>query len=92
MTQARVSELLSKAVEAHALVTTGRYTVPRSWGVYKITPPKVSATRLHRIGNHPVRQGELEREFGSVNVVGLFKSRAVAEELSRLLNSGASSK
>jgi hypothetical protein len=92
MTRARVSELLSKAVEAHALVTTGQYSAPRSWGVYKITPPKVSATRLHRFGNHPVRQSELEREFGSAKVVSLFTSRALAEELSRLLNRGASSK
>ena len=41
------------------------------------------------MGNHPVRQQELEREFGKVERVALFVSRSVAEELSALLNAEA---
>lgn len=88
MSTARVLVLLNAAVAADPLAADGRYTSPRSWGVYKINPPTASATRLHRIGNHPVRHTELEREFGRLEVLGLFTSRAMADELSRLLNDG----
>ena len=89
--QERVDALLAKGVEASALAADGSYTKPRSWGVYEITPPKLTATRPYRLGNHPVRQRELEQEFGKAKVVSLFTSRALAEELAKLLNLGASS-
>ena len=87
--QDRADELLAKGIEASALASHGSYTKPHSWGVYEINPPKVTATRLYRLGNHPVRQRELEQEFGKVKVVQLFTSRALAEELAKLLNLGS---
>ena len=89
--QERVDALLAKGVEASALAADGSYTKPRSWGVYEITPPKRTATRPYRLGNHPVRQRELEQEFGKAKVVSLFTSRTLAEELAKLLNLGVSS-
>jgi hypothetical protein len=87
--QARIDELLAKGVEASSLVADGSYTKPRSWGVYEIKPPKGTATRLYRLGNHPVRQRELEQEFGKVKLVCLFLSRTLAEELAKLFNQGS---
>lgn len=87
--QVRVDELVAKGVEASVLVADGSYTKPRSWGVYEIKPPQVTSTRRYRLGNHPVRQRELEQEFGKVEVVRLFTSRASAEELAKLLNLGS---
>ncbi|MBX3628106.1 MAG: hypothetical protein KF892_24060 [Rhizobacter sp.] len=89
--QERVDALLAKGVQASALAADGSYTKPRSWGVYEIAPPKRTATRLYRLGNHPVRQRELEQEFGKAKVVSLFTSRTLAEELAKLLNLGTSS-
>jgi len=42
-----------------------------------------------RFGNHPVRQQELEGEFGAAGLVALFPERVLAEELASLLNHGA---
>lgn len=87
--QARVNELVAKGIDASTLASDGSYTKPRSWGVYEINPPRVTATRLYRLGNHPIRQRELEQEFGKVKVVQIFTSRTLAEELAKLLNLGS---
>jgi hypothetical protein len=54
----------------------GNYTEPRTWGVYRIR--RASGTVEFRLGNHPVRQRELEREFGQAELVELHLSRAAA--------------
>lgn len=90
MTQTRLRELLAKAVEPTSLRPAGLYTRPPSWGVYKIAPSRPTATRRYRFGNHPVRQMELQREFGSVRVIAHFTARALADELAALLNAGYS--
>lgn len=82
----RVSELLSLAVQQSMLRIAGAYTNPRSWGVYEVDPAQPVATKRFRIGNHPVRQHELEREFGTVRRIALFTSRTLAEQLSAILN------
>ena len=82
----RVSELLSRAVQQSTLRIAGPYTNPRSWGVYEIEHAQPGATKRFRIGNHPVRQQELEREFGTVRRIALFTSRPLAEQLSAILN------
>lgn len=85
-----VKDLLSLAVEDGSLLGDGQYTRPRSWGVYEIEPPAHGrATRRYRIGNHPLRQRELEAEFGGTKRVALFTSRTLAERLERLLNKRA---
>jgi len=88
----RVGELLARAIDPTSLQVIGSYTAPRSWGVYQLieTSSASSATKLFRLGNHPVRLQELEREFRRVRTVALFTSRSLAEELAGLLNhSGA---
>ena len=83
-------KLLSLAVSETSLRADGQYTRPRTWGVYEIDPPpRNRATRRYRLGNHPVRQRELEAEFGSAKRLALFTSRTVAEQLERLLNARA---
>lgn len=88
MSTSRIQDLLAKAIGQSSLADAGLYTRPKSWGVYKVRPPKLSTTKLYRIGNHPIRQQELHREFGGVSLVALFTSRALADELVRLYNSG----
>jgi hypothetical protein len=88
MTQARVNELRRLAADPSSLRPNGSYTIPPSWGVYRIEPSRQVATRPFRFGNHPVRQGELHTEFGSVSPLAHFTSRGLAAELASLLNAG----
>lgn len=75
------------SVAKASVLTNGSYTSPKTWGVYRIDPPRDAIpTKSYRIGNHPMRHRELEREFGRASVEALFKSRAQAEELAALLN------
>lgn len=86
---ARVNELLAVSVPVSSVAAQGKYTTPRTWGVYEITPSRDGgATRRFRFGNHPIRQRELESEFSNAGIVALFYERAFAEELARLLNNG----
>lgn len=85
----RTEALLAKAVDASSLSIDGRYTTPRTWGVYEVARfLNGKRTRFHYIGNHPVRHAELEREYGSATLIALFTDRADAEELQFRLNGG----
>ena len=88
MNRSRVEELLSKAVAQSSVTAAGRYTKPATWGVYKISPPKASATKRYRMGNHPVRHLELTQEFGATSTIAIFTIRALAIELADLYNKG----
>jgi hypothetical protein len=82
-----IKHLLAQSVAESSLVFGGNLTLPRSWGVYEIQSPAGNGgTRKYRLGNHPVRQQELEKEFGAAKPVALFTSRGIAEELKRRLN------
>ena len=81
-----IEELLSKAVDQAALLADGQLTSPRSWGVYELHMTRGASVPRDRLGNHPVRLRELEREFGLVRTVAVFTSRTTAEEVQRLLN------
>jgi hypothetical protein len=84
-----VRALLEASVLETSVQRDGNYTRPRTWGVYEIQPPRGTVTRHYRLGNHPVRQRELEAEFGIAKRVALFTSRSLAEQLERLLNGRA---
>jgi hypothetical protein len=87
LTTPAAQSLLQQAVTERDVVVEGFYTNPRTWGVYEIEPPgNGRSTRRFRIGNHPVRQQELEREFGQATPIALFQMRALAVALERLLN------
>ena len=81
-----IEELLSKAVDQAGLLADGQLTSPRSWGVYELHMTRGASVPRDRLGNHPVRLRELEREFGLVRTVAVFTSRTTAEEVQRLLN------
>ncbi len=61
----------------------GNYTEPRSWGVYRVQHERGSPT--YHLGNHPVRQRELERKYGRAELVELHLDRASALEHKRSL-------
>ena len=89
MNDARAKALLSRSIPASSVTVLGLYTQPRSWGVYQIEPPEEGRPMKRiRFGNHPVRQQELEGEFGAAGLVALFPERVLAEELASLLNHG----
>lgn len=88
---ARVHELLAVSVHPSSLSAQDKYTKPRTWGVYEITPShRDGATERFRFGNHPIHQRGLELEFFDAGIVALFQEPALAEESARLLNNGAS--
>lgn len=78
-------DLISRAVPPGNVRPDGNLTVPRSFGVYEL-PTKSGYTRRYRLGNHPVRQTELHREFGSCRLLYLFLQRQDAVQMASLLN------
>ena len=86
MNNSRLKELQARAVSPTTLKVEGNYTAPRTWGVYKVEAFKNGQRGAdYHLGNHPVRQRELEREYGVAELVLLFTSRTDAEELKYLL-------
>jgi hypothetical protein len=81
VTATRIQELQARAVPPQSIQIRGRYTNPPTWGVYRC------GSTFHK-GNHPVRQDELAREFGAVELHLLFRTDAEANELKQLLNKG----
>jgi hypothetical protein len=80
-----IEHILTRAVSpSHVRMNDGGLTSPRSYGVYHI-PSSADSTRSFRFGNHPVRQRELERDFGSCKLEYLFLDRADAEAVARAL-------
>jgi hypothetical protein len=77
--------LLDRAVEPHTLKPDGRYTEPPSYGVYELGDHTAGRARFH-FGNHPIRQRELVKHFGSTRLIATFLDRSDAEELSRHFN------
>ena len=77
--------IAARAISPREVRPDGWLTVPRSFGLYELSR-SASGTRRFRFGNHPVRMRELEREFGSCELVHLFLQRKDALDLARLLN------
>ena len=79
--------LLKHAIAKTNVAFGNSYTNPRTWGVYEIEPLESNrTTRRFRIGNHPVRQRELETEFGKAKCIAIFLNRILALELQVILN------
>lgn len=79
-----VDHIVNRAITPSSVRADGLYTLPRSFGVYQI-PTSANTTRRYRFGNHPVRQRELEREFGSCKLEYLFTEREDAETVALAL-------
>lgn len=87
LSSAEVKALLKSAISEQSIERVGLYTEPRTWGVYQLrASPNEGTKKIFRIGNHPVRKNELERDFGAVELVALFTSRYLANELATILN------
>ena len=86
MTSKQANALRARALSPTAVTVVGNYTNPKSWGVYRVESFKAGreGTSFH-MGNHPVRQTELDREHGSAELVMLFGTRVDAEQLKYLL-------
>ena len=80
-----IKALALKAISQRTVDADGPLTSPRSFGVYQL-PQTAKNTRLFRFGNHPVRQHELEREFGSCKLIYLFLSRSDAVAMASARN------
>ena len=80
-----LATLVARSIKPADVVVDGRYTIPRSYGVYQLPYGSSSPTRFH-YGNHPVRNQELERDFGSCTLTFLFESKDDAEAVAAVLN------
>ena len=67
--------------------TNGNWTIPKSYGVWKVSPNGDS--KEYREGNNPVRENELRRQFKQVTCLALYSTKAEAVEHARRLNGGA---
>lgn len=82
----RGAVLLCRSVAPAAVIKSARLTVPPTFGVYCVEDFAAGGRKLqYRVGNHPVRHAELTRQFGAAALLGLFLSRADAEEFRHLL-------
>jgi hypothetical protein len=82
----KTANLTKCALNSADFVIDGSYTIPRTWAVYRIPTNQNKSSNIYRMGNHPVRKNELEREFGEISVVAIFNNREMAKELSIFLN------
>jgi hypothetical protein len=81
---ATLQTIIARAISPSSVQPDGWLTSPRSWGVYRV-PSSAGSTRRFRFGNHPVRQRELEREFGSCKLEHLFATREDARTVALAL-------
>jgi hypothetical protein len=78
---ARFAALKARAIDPSSVALDGSLTKPRTWGVYE-----VDTGHRHRMGNHPVRLEELQRETGRARLLFLFRSSKDAQAMKALLN------
>jgi hypothetical protein len=79
-----LQKIIARAISPSSVRPNGWLTFPRSWGVYRV-PSSAGSMRSFRFGNHPVRQRELEREFGSCKLEYLFATREDARTVALAL-------
>ena len=77
--------LMEKSKSPSIFRINGNYTIPRSYGVYRIER-KGNVGRRYRFGNHPVRMNELVRDYGDCSLEALFLDRDDAKQLADELN------
>jgi hypothetical protein len=78
----RIAALKARAIDPSSVVAADRrLTKPRTWGVYE-----VDVGQRYRMGNHPIRLDELQRETGRAKLVHLFSTSNDAQAMKALLN------
>lgn len=80
-----IQALEQNAISCNDIKYDWRLTFPKSFGVYQILNT-ANAGKAFRYGNHPVRQSELQREFGDCCLVYLFLEREYAFRMQKILN------
>ncbi len=80
-----VSKLMERAKSSAFVSSDGRYTFPRSFGVYRITGSG-DVGRRYRFGNHTVLMTEILRNVGDCEIVAVFLDRDDAKQLASELN------
>lgn len=80
-----IETITHRAIASSRVRVVGTLSVPRSYGVYKLRGRSLEGRRF-RFGNYPVRQRELEREFGQCTLEYLFLSRDDARNVAIALN------
>lgn len=80
-----LEDLIQRAVDPRSVHIDGTLSTPPSFGVYLVMDPDTGMER-YRFGAHPVRQQELEDQFGACDLEYLFLNRADAAALASLLN------
>ena len=78
-------ELIQRAIDPASVRIEGTLTNPPSFGVYLVIDADTGEER-YRFGSHPVRQQELEDDFGGCDLQYLFLSRSDAAALTSALN------
>lgn len=81
----RIDDLRARAITSTSVRVVGTLTVPRSYGVYRVTGCRREG-REYRYGNHPIRGQELINQYGGASLVALFLERDLAKNLANLLN------
>jgi len=85
MSHNRKSDLLALSIDPTQVRPNGTLTLPRTFGVYRLTGPRRHG-RIYRFGNHPIRHQELINQHGGASLMALYTERRLAEELAALLN------
>jgi hypothetical protein len=80
-----MGSLLARAIRQSEVRSDGPLTSPRSYGVY-VLPASHGSTRRYRLGNHPIRQRELQHEYGKADLLHLFLTRQDAVVVADALN------
>jgi len=80
-----IQALEQNVISCNDIKYDGRLTLPKSYGVYQILNT-ANAGKAFRYGNHPVRQSEIQREFGDCYLVYLFLEREHAFRMQKILN------
>src|SRR5258705_13315226 len=86
-TELRQKTLMAKSCDLLSVKVGGRYTIPRTFGIYRVWLLIDGHLRhFYYFGNYPIRQYDLARKFGEANLVALFEDWSDARELTYLLN------
>lgn len=80
-----ISKLMERAKNPSSLKLDGNYTIPRSFGVYRIVVAG-NVGKRYRFGNHPVRMNEILSDIGDCETVAIFLDRDDARQLASELN------
>lgn len=82
--------LMQLAVDSKKFYIQGIYTSPRTYGVYalinRLNHHQSNHGKKFRFGNHPIRQHELIKQYGTAEIQAVFLERHQAKIFADRLN------